>query len=215
MKKYCLLLIFIITILLLPLNVKAFGCNYTELSRLKKIAGNVSLDYEYVESNNDVVFKLTFTNLQPGIILKDVFKNIEYTYSNFGLVLNGYEDGKKYRFDLYTTETECENKNLATLYADLPKFNQYYDDPICNDKWQYSVCSKWYYHNLSYNDYVLKVNSFIKDQTVVPEEPIVDNYAYIWTFLSETYQYFLITFIVAGLAAIYYLVKKDDFNLDT
>lgn len=220
MKRFYALIVIIISFMFIPSSVNASFCDYTELARLKNIANNINMSYHYVEQNEDVIFNITFSNLKEGIKIIDLTNNLIYRYdvnSPLELNLNGYSDGKTYQFDIYAESTNCENGKLLSLYANLPFYNKYYTNPICDGIESYTLCQKWYQHGFSNEEFIKRVKNYKASLVIKPveDENNTSQYTYISDFLAKYYYYFLATIIIGGIYSISRLTKKDDFDLKT
>lgn len=194
-----------------PNNVFAARCDNSEKVNLSSLAQNIAFTYDYVEENHQVSFYIIFTNLQPGLKIKDVANNKEYYYNGSELILYGYEPGKNYRFDVYA-DTECKSR-LYSHYVTLPGYNSYYDDAICNGV-NASICQKWVTINYDYSTFVNEVNKYKQtnnDDSIKEEEQhVLGIYDYIFQFLMEYYYIVFPIIIVVGITGIIALRKKDD-----
>lgn len=195
MSKRILLYMTVTIMSLLPLQIKA-QCSNSEKVNMASLAQNVTITYDYVESNN--TFSIIFTNLQPGFKMKDVANRKEYWYSSDELVLYGYKPGINYRFDIYGTGN-CTNR-LYTHYVTLPGYNPYYNDPICVGV-NHSICQKW--SNITY-DYetfkreVINIKQKLnKQEETKDEEQVLGIYDYIIKFFIN-YYYIILPIIIIG-----------------
>jgi hypothetical protein len=215
MKKLFIFLFFIMMNFVVYDNVSAY-CDYTELANMKKLASNISIsyDYKYNSDLDDVVFDVTLNNLSEGIIVED-YLGVKYPYAdNKTLVLSNYNDGVKYKFAFTTDRTSCLNKSLMTTYVNLPKYNSYYNDTVCDKLKDYYMCQMWYQHDLTKKEFDKKINEYLK---VIDEKEDKDDdiAATIIDFIMDNYYYFI------GLSAIIIviiIVRKSsykDFDLDT
>ena len=220
MKRVYALIVIIISFMFIPSRVSASFCDYTELARLKNIASNINMSYNYSEKNEDAIFNITFSNFKEGIKMIDATNNLTYRYDvnkQFEFTLDGYNDGKTYRFDIYAENTECESAKLLSLYANLPFYNKYYVNPICDEIESYNLCQKWYQHGLSNEEFIKRVKDYKTSLTIKHNENKTNTsqYIYISDFLAKYYYYFLLTIIIGGIYSISRLTKKDDFDLKT
>jgi hypothetical protein len=220
MRKYSFILLTFIIFLLHPKTITAEVCDYVELARLKNIAENIEIKLSYFNMADDVNFSVSILNLRPGVYIRDLYKNAVYSYDSESPItmIDNYETGKSYQFQIYTDLTDCKNKELKTINIETPYYNIFYNDTVCNGLDNYYLCDRWYKHGLSYEIFVETVNTY--KESLIPEEKIdedIDNvyYQYIINFFSNTYYYFFGGIIIVGLSSIYYLSRKDDFDLRT
>jgi len=215
MKKIMLLLLVIIANFIIYDNVYAY-CDYAELANIKKLSSNISVSYDYVYDTNidDVSFNITFSNLNGSVIIEDNLGIKHYYNGDSKLTLNNYNDGIKYKFVYSTENTSCINKTLMTNYVNLPKYNSYYNDPVCDKLKDYYMCQMWYQHDLTKIEFDKKISEYAK--VINKEENENDDIASnIIDFIMDNYYYFI------GLSAIIIviiIVRKSsykDFDLDT
>lgn len=210
MKQKKLLFIILITICLcFPNTVFGARCENTEKIKLAALAKNISVTYDYVEENNQVFFQIIFSNLQPGLKIKDVTNNREFYYNGSELVLGRYQPNTISRFDVYSTT--CDSR-LYSHYVTLPGYNPYYSDPVCKDM-NISLCQKWVTINYDYNTFVNEVNKYKQTNTVEIEpeqQEVLGIYDYIFKFLSEYYYIIFPIIIIGGITGIVILRKKDN-----
>ena len=143
--------------IIFPMSVSA-ECSNAEKIRLSSLAQNISVTYDYVEVNGQVSFNIVLTNLQPGLIVKDVQNKIEYPYASNEIILYGYKPSTNYRFDIYSAT--CTSR-LYSHYVTLPGYNPYYNDPICIDV-AHSICQKWTSIKYDYNTFIQEVTKIKK-----------------------------------------------------
>ena len=159
MKKTIILMTLFI---LFPVSCKALNCSYAEQAKLRKVASSVTTSYDYIEENDNVTFNVTLTNITDEIYIHDSIKNIDYRFNGSSeLVIDGYEPGTNVRYLIYPTKDGCTTSYLASKYVNLPYYNKYYKDPLCEGK-SYSICSKWQKVTLSYDEFTKKINEYDK-----------------------------------------------------
>lgn len=216
------IILFVISFLFSINNLSANTCDYVEMARLKSVASNLDITYTYTYNADldDVKFKINIENIKENIIIKDVAKGTMYTFNgNTNLELSGYDDNKKYQFDIYTDTTECSNKTLLTRYIYLPKYNQYYNDDVCGSVSDYYMCQMWYQHELSKEEFYSKLNEYKKtlniDNEEVPKE--TDVVSSIIDLIIDNYYFFVGFGVILILVRLIYVIKenKDTFDLRT
>lgn len=210
------IIIVFILLLLIPITkVEGARCTYSEIARLKKIASNVNISYDYVENDSSVTFKVTLNNLNDEIYFIDQSNYRKYNYTRDELTISNYRSGQTIRYVFYATDPECSSEPLYTARVVLPTYNIYYKDEVCKGVENYSLCQKWSSHNLTYTDFVKKVNDY-KNSLIVPEqpeEPTTPNelslIQLIINFLLDYYIY-IIAILSLALIGLLYIRKKDD-----
>ena len=203
MKKKIILLTLL---LIFPISGKALDCSYAEQARLRKLASNVTTSYEYVENGENVSFNITLTNITSEIYVHDYNRNVDYKYNGSNEIkITGYEPGENVRYQIYPTKGNCTSSYLANKYVNVPYYNKYYKDPLCEGK-TYSICGKWQRVTLSYDEFVKTINDYdrkkdegIKNETNGEKNNIFD---LISKFIFDYY-----IFIIAGGALIFVLTS--------
>ncbi len=213
MKK---LIIVFVLLLLVPFSKVFAVCDYNEIAKLKKMAANVTISYDYVETDSSVRFKITLNNLRDEMYFIDKLTYTQYDYQSEEQTISNYRSGQTVRYDFYSTDPECAEYPLYTARVVLPSYNQYYQDEVCIGASEYSLCQKWSSHNLSYDNFVKKVTEY-KNSLVEPEEPVIEEnpsgtitfVQLIINFLLDYYIYIIIV-LSLGLIALLAIRKKDD-----
>lgn len=214
MNKFKILIFSFVLFVIFPSSSKALFCDYSELSRLKKIANNVDLIYYFNEDDEIKTFSFEFNNLDESIYIKDVYNNKEYLYKGRMLNLGNYESGKRYVFEINTIKTDCPNKNLLTLSITLPKYNPYYLDKVCEDG--ISICDKWSDHKLSYSDFIKKVEKLKKEKNSFEEEPIEpEQKKNLFVEYSKYYVPLIFSSMIIFILVKRHIDNKNDFDLNT
>lgn len=183
MNKKSNYVIFTIILLCIPFyHVNAAECTSENLALLKKWATNINYDYNYIEKDNQVYFDIRFTNLNSNITLRDKYHNKTYSnYNSSELIISGFPDGNTYGFEIIASDAEqtnvyyltqlvdgklvtlpvegtetnvsCSGTSLTTVSVTVPSYNQFYNSEICKKYSTNKLCSKWYKHDLSYEDF--------------------------------------------------------------
>lgn len=208
MKKIILSLI-----LLFPIIAKA-QCTNKDLTRYKTLAGNMTSYYTYNSENN--TFAATIENVHSDLYIRDRTYNNEYRTNQQGLneiTLYNLAPGKAVTIKAYPTSGECAGYAVYTMYINVPYYNQYYSDPICNNN-DNQLCSKWANTTaFTYEQFVETVER-TTDEKIEEEkerEEYEEPYRFL-NFLSDYYIYILLTIIIIGSYAIYKLDKKNKFD---
>ena len=214
MKKKIILLTLLV---LFPVSSKALECSYAEQARLRNIASNVTTSYEYVENNGNVTFNVILTNITNEIYIQDYIdrnnnKNYYYNDSN-EIKITGYTPGTNIRYLIYPTKGNCTSSYLTNKYVNLPYYNKYYKDPLCDGK-TYSVCNKWTKVTYTYEEFAKKINELDKKDEVI-EENIKEEKSIFDIISKFIFDYYI--FIIAGGVLIVVITslikrKKSRFN---
>ena len=133
------------------------------------------------------------------------------------IVIENVKPGKYLKFLVYGNIDNCREEKVTTIYVTLPSFNKYYTDELCRNIPDYSLCNKWANIKMTHEKFTQKVQAYLDSLIVSSENTASENqesvFEIIIAFLAK---YSLIIFgsiiiICAGL--IFYLVRKDDFDL--
>jgi len=207
------ILLIALIMFLFPKNVSAL-CTNQQLTRYKTLASNVNSYYEY-DANTNTFYAMVY-NLSSDLYLIDKTNNKEYWPNQVGLNdihIYGLEPGKTITLALYPINNECRNYRVYTTYLNIPNYNQYYNDPICNNN-NNILCSKWANtKNITYEQFIEKVKKETKEEIKEEKEPekIIKKYSF-FDFLGDYYIYILLMIIALGSYGIYKLDKKSKFD---
>ena len=183
MNKIKLIVVVTLMFLLFPSTKVLAVCPSDSISKLKMLATNINYDYSYTETNNGIIFQVRFTNVHPKLyIYDDINKKSYYGDNNSEVKIGNLEAGKQYKFVVKSSDratssnrqevtviidgkestivydsgdnsSECKNIEIVNKYVNLPYYNIYYKDELCNGMEQYKICSKWNRTTLSYEEF--------------------------------------------------------------
>ena len=219
MKKIKVIL-FVFSLLMVMPNVVNAQCDYNEKNKLQSLAGNVNFSYNYVEVDNginsSVDFSVTISNLRPELYVVDQTNIRVYNYDNNDIVINGYKPGSMIRFIVYGNTENCRGVELINNYVTLPSYNPFYKDEVCSGITNYKLCNRWTKINMSHDQFVKQVLEYKSKLNANDRPTKIDDISIaekIIVFLSK-YSFYLfggIIIVCGGL--IFYLKRKDDFDL--
>lgn len=206
---------FFLLILLFPIaSSKAYYCKYSEISKYKSLASNISTSYDYNQKGDDVTFSITLNNLDKNLYIVDTTSNKTYWYTKDEIVITNYAPGSIVKYNVYANNEYCNEDLLYTIRVNLPSYNKYYNDAICNGIEDYALCQRWYGHNYDYNTFISKVENY-KKSLIKEEKPeiIVENKSYldlIIEWLLKYYYIILILIILISTISIIRINKKNN-----
>lgn len=215
MKK----IIFMLILFLIPvIGVEGFYCKYSDLAKYKGLASNINATYDYIETENGVTFSITLVNLNSYIYIVDTVDEKKYSFNgNNEITISGYSPGQTVKFKVYSTDSNCAKELLYTIRVVLPNYNSYYKDPLCNGVEEHIYCQKWSKNNISYEEFVKKINSYkdslIKPPVIEEEKNITEENVLLKMFLDFLLKYYyiiLLTIIIICSIIIYKVNKKSD-----
>lgn len=217
MKKYFGLIVILIAIIV-PLKVEAL-CSVTDKMRYNSLATNIVTSYDYVEKGDDVSFNVTIHNVHRDLVVVDKLTNKKYQSNNSGLnsfTISGLNDGKNYSFAVYAKSGDCSSRLFNTLYVNLPKYNKYYKDPICDGASDYLLCQKWTeIGSITYEEFKNDVENYKGNHIVVEDDTIVEtnNWLYIiGDFWAKYYLYILGAIIVVTSIILIIIKRRDSYD---
>lgn len=147
------LLLFVTLFFSFNLRVDAALCDKEHITKLKELAEQIEVSYEYIDYSKDILnnsgsyltntYNLTINLLSSDLYL--IYDNRKYFYdsSNGGmftfLVNSGNVD-----FAIHTKN--CADYRLRNVRLELPKFNTYFYRKECQDLVEYDIdyCDPWY-----------------------------------------------------------------------
>lgn len=209
MKKKIILLL----LLLIPTSVHAL-CNDSEKIRLNKLASNVTYSYTYEESNQDISYTVTISNLSKDLIIRDRYNGKDYRGNGQDIVIKGYAQQTTAKFYIYADNQSCYSSSILTNAISFPAYNPYYNDDVCKKAQGYIYCRKWIIMPYSYEEFKSKVNKYISENTVTKEEiyeiePGPSLFDIIGIIYVKTYFIILPLIILICLIIIYRLNQKN------
>ncbi|MBQ9072509.1 MAG: hypothetical protein IJY25_05080 [Bacilli bacterium] len=219
MKKYILFLI-IALFTFYDVNALSYGgCDYSVISRLKSLVTNVNTTYDYHMENNTPVFDLTITNVTSDMYFVDSITDRTYYYSdtnNGEITIYGYNvSSGNLRF--YSNVGECYGVKLGTKYYNFPKYNIYYNNSLCSDIPNFSLCQKWIDVNYSYSEFKKLVLEYKNKQIDQEEQIQVEYQKGLFDKLIEFYvnYYYIILGLIIIVCGIVIFIKSrnNKFNL--
>lgn len=204
------------------MNIKSLtygGCEYSQISRLKSIVSNINISYDYNINNNIAYFNITISNLTPDIYFVDMKTSKKYYYNNANdgeiTIYNVTNDSGNYRF--YSAINKCYGIKLGDKFYNLPTYNYYYNDPLCQANPDFSLCKKWGEVNYSRGELEKLINEYNNknnNEEIVPEkkheETLIDK---IMKFYVKNYYFILGGIIAICIPMIVIIRRKNKFDL--
>lgn len=208
----------LLIVLLIPLRIKGL-CTVEDKIRYTNLATNVVSSYDYREENGSVLFDITIHNVHKDLVVIDSLTGKKYQNNSNGLsniVIPDLKDGKNYSFQIWAKTGDCFYRVFNTLYVSTPKYNKYYNDPVCVGASDYLLCQKWTeIGSLSYEEFKYKVEEYKKPKTEIiinePKEEI--NWIYIiGDFWAKYYLYILGGILIVFIPIIIILKRRENYN---
>lgn len=233
MKK---ILLVIGLFILLPTSTKAVLCDYNKKIAYQKQAQNISVSYEYIETEDDAIFNIKFGNIPEQFIVYDATNYYNYFRQGdgraFGIrndkegniapytpidsefTIENVEKNKSYTFQIFVNDSSCIYKIMYTHYITIPGYNKFYKDKLCEGIEEYKLCKKFVNINMSYDEWKNKVSKYIdslkKDEIVEETEEIKGVFDYLLDFYLEYYYFILPGIILIMMIGMVAYNKKHD-----
>lgn len=219
MKKIIKIFLLVVSILL---PMKVFGaCTTDEKLRYSQLASNITTSYDYIEKDNSVLFTITIHNVHKDLLIKDNTNN--KTYSSNQKDLNNYKitnlkDGINYSFSVYAKSGDCSYRLLNTLYVNLPKYNKYYKDTLCEGLDSFNLCQRWGENgDITYDTFKNKIEEYRKTEIVtdvveVKKEEETELLKIIGDFWAKYYLYITLGTIVVLTPIIIIIDRKNSYD---
>lgn len=213
--------IFIIAMLFFIFPTMSFSleCSFQDRERLMKMADNVTyVVEENLDENGEFngTFKLVFSGVCNEIYFRDSlgYSYINYRDENCGdFFTEDISGGQKYQVVISGFNT-CMFEQFRTITVNLPMYNKFYDDPLCENAKEFKFCNKWGNYNISYDEFTQKVaeykkntqNSIIEPTTNVAKKNLV------YEIYQKYYWIALVILVVMFGTLIYFWIKEQQKN---
>lgn len=208
--------------ILLPNKVLAYGCDYKTKAELKAFASNITYDYDYKMSKNKPVFTIYLHNINKEVYIVDNYnvsnedeieKNTYYSDKKNELIFKNRNAGTSYRFTVYGASGDCYGEVIYSFYVNIPAYNEYYSDPLCQDLEDYKLCQKWANLGISRDEWVAQMEQYRIENNLGDPDNGTDIKVPYW--MEFLFDYYLILFpgiIIACIGIYYYYDKSDTFD---
>lgn len=168
MKKAIMILVTIVLMFVAIPNVDAarMVCTKSYFSKLKSRAFQVSANYDLViPEDGDYYFKVTLTNIQPGVLVSVAGQEIKYIEGEEVYAVDRvFAGGKTYELLIYGDRGyPCTGELLYTKKINIPKYNRYSERPECIEYEEFPLCNKWYQKEIkSGEDFLTALDAYKK-----------------------------------------------------
>ena len=171
MKKIILILFMLF---ILKINVSALmygGCEYSEVSRMKKVVTNINYTYNYRINNNTAYFDVTFTNITNDMYAYDsVYKQNFYPQNGELTIYNYTANSTTIKF--YSNNPKCREIYLGSKFVKFPIYNKYMNSDICKNMEGFSYCNKWVNKAYTYDEIKKAIDTYNAGNNKPEEKPV-------------------------------------------
>lgn len=152
-------------LLIIPSLIKANDCSGEDRDRLQKMANNIAYILEENVIDDNVYANITFTGVSNEL---RIYSHSDYSSLNyfnlddsfFGEIrVNSLLPGKTYVFDVYGS-TNCGINKFKKIIIDIPTWNKYYNDNVCDGAREYYLCWKHSEIKMIYEEFKENVNNY-------------------------------------------------------
>lgn len=204
MNNKTLYFIVFVVVCLLPFSVKAEECSDSKILELKEAAKNIEINYEYnkdakstdyleydymgeedeeTEIEEELVINikgamnLIITGLPKGMYIEEeeYGRYFDYSMQEDGKIIIENVGGGSKTFEVYSEE--CLS-SIKTIIVDVPKYNVYHEDPLCEgiSGDDLAVCGEFYNGDISYDILKASVEQYKNElNNKKSEDNVVDN----------------------------------------
>jgi len=201
-----------IILILISLFVNVFyvnaSCTDDELSILKSKAKDIKITYKHmgiIEEDNSIFynnFEVKVNDIDEDLYIS-LYNNSLILEQINGEIVHVFNNGT-FIFDVYSRS--CKEK-IDSIKVYIPKFNRYSLDPLCEgiDGNDFPLCGKYYEYDVSYDNFVDRVNYYRITHNVDISKDVNDNdngnnflklYNYFLSFIKDYSLYFIISLII-------------------
>lgn len=214
MKNYVRALI-IVALLFIPTKINAASiCNPGLLADYKSLAGNINITYSYKLEKGKPIFEVTISNLYNDMYVVDKLTKKTYDKADFNsnneLIIGGYRENSKIRYEIYTRVAGCYGKLLTIRYVTFPNYNEFSTDEICVGAEEFSLCKRWGAVAVDYETFVKEVKKYKEKKAekkpiiFEKEETFLEK---MFAFVGEYYIY-LVSFAIALVLLVAVLSRR-------
>ncbi len=222
MKKNNFIIALMLTLFVFPFNIKALsygGCDYSEIAKLKSYVSNVNLSYDYRIIDNKAYFDITVSNMVPQLYFVDSVTKQNYMgFEGTDITVRDVTNTSG-RLTFYSALENCMGIKIGSKYYNLPTYNFYYLDPLCEENRDFALCKKWAEVNYSYDDFEKLINEYNSStDEVIPDDEILVEYETtivdkIVSFYTKYYYIILIGIIVVCVTIMIISKRKNRIDI--
>lgn len=218
MKKKIIIILFIMFIFKTnALALKYGGCEYSDVSRMKRLVNNINVTYNYRIVNNIAYFDVTLTNITDEMYIVDnITYNVYYNNGTGEITIPNFTS-KSVTFSIYSNRSDCRSLFLGSKYAQFPIYNKYHTSDMCKNISDFSYCKKWVPKAYTEAEIKKAIDDYY-NKPVPEDEPIkyIEKKTLLDKLIEIYVKYYIIilaSIILVCLALIEIIRKKKRFKL--
>ncbi|MDD2203403.1 MAG: hypothetical protein PHT75_02590 [Bacilli bacterium] len=217
MKKLLSFLLIISLFLVFKPNVIALdtACTQEERLKLRQTASLTTIKYDLMDYEYAVFFDVTISGFTKDMYAAVPDENYAFSYvegTNTSREAD-FTPGKTYKLEFYATDgTKCPGEKILTKYLQIPPYNHYSKNKICEGYEDFELCKKHtnlYKSIKTEEDFVKRVQQYINsvknnsaDKKDNDDNKQVSFLEKTLVFLNKYYLYIFIPIIVVGTVSI-------------
>jgi len=182
-----------------------YACDSGIKSTQKILASNVNFDLDYRINSNKATFSLTVTGLNDNLYITDEKGKVYYGNKDGILIINNLSSGKNKYYIYSKAYSFCSFGTLLTRTVNVPTYNPYYDDELCNNHKSSDLCSRWNNLNLTYDEFKKAILKIEKEQQSDKKDDVVEDKEDIFDYLI----WIVLGTIVLSGSVVYFVKRKN------
>ena len=140
-------------------SVNAAICDNHLKVQYQEQAKNISYSYNYIDSNN--AFDVVFNNVDDVFYFKNIDNEDTYDGANGEIKISNVKPGSKIGVKVFPDDgTTCSAYNVYYIYVNLPYYNPYYQDNLCNGIEDYKYCKKFLNKSVTYEEFINNIQKY-------------------------------------------------------
>lgn len=224
-RKLIFLIISVLFIIPLKVNAEEYHfCETKNLNKIQVLSSNITTSYTYEEKINEnnigeVYFQVKLSNLNDLYYLKRADTEEILNFSNNELIINNVLPGTLLSIDVYSNGLACKDDYLRRIYVNIPSYNPYYMDKVCENYQNYKLCNKWANVNMTYEQFLNTVRSYSNKTETTDKNSDTKSFNEIFieiVYFLDQYRFIIIVPVllvtIVGIITIKIKDKKEEFD---
>ena len=149
---------------IMNVNTISAACTQEEIDSFKKVEKKYTVKYEFDKTSKK--YTMYFNNPNPDNYVYQIYSEVTIDCTVLG---NGqtkcinFPSGS-YDVDIKGNTASCKDV-LKTITINLPEYNKFSDDPLCEGIEEFVLCSPTYEKEIDYESFVSRVKTYKKTKT--------------------------------------------------